>query len=72
MPKDVIERAIKKGTGELEGVEYIEIRYEGYDLMELLLQQMQLQTYNRFVGSVRSNFSKKLEIQVLMDLYHIC
>src|ERR1041384_4296892 len=30
MPKDNIERAIKKGTGELEGVEYHEVTYEGY------------------------------------------
>jgi len=30
MPKDNIERAIKKGTGELEGVDYQEIMYEGY------------------------------------------
>ena len=30
MSKDVIERGIKKATGELEGVEYEEIRYEGY------------------------------------------
>lgn len=30
MTKDVIERAIKKATGELEGVQYEEIRYEGY------------------------------------------
>ncbi len=30
MPKDNIERAIKKGTGELEGVSYEEIVYEGY------------------------------------------
>ena len=30
MAKDVIERAIKKATGELEGVEYEEVRYEGY------------------------------------------
>jgi len=30
MSKDVIERAIRKATGELEGVEYEEIRYEGY------------------------------------------
>ena len=30
MSKDVMERAIKKATGELEGVEYEEIRYEGY------------------------------------------
>jgi YebC/PmpR family DNA-binding regulatory protein len=30
MPKDNIERAIKKGTGELEGVQYEEATYEGY------------------------------------------
>jgi YebC/PmpR family DNA-binding regulatory protein len=30
MSKDVIERALKKATGELEGVDYEEIRYEGY------------------------------------------
>lgn len=30
MPKDNIEKAIKKGTGELPGVSYEEVRYEGY------------------------------------------
>jgi len=30
MPKDTIEKAVKKGTGEIEGVEYEEINYEGY------------------------------------------
>src|SRR5204863_4142853 len=30
MPKENIERAIKKGTGELEGVDYQEVMYEGY------------------------------------------
>ncbi|MGH8164071.1 MAG: YebC/PmpR family DNA-binding transcriptional regulator, partial [Rhodanobacteraceae bacterium] len=30
MTKDTIERAIKKATGELEGVVYEEVRYEGY------------------------------------------
>jgi YebC/PmpR family DNA-binding regulatory protein len=30
MPKDNVERAIKRGTGELEGVSYEEITYEGY------------------------------------------
>ena len=30
MTKDVMERAVKKATGELEGVEYEEVRYEGY------------------------------------------
>ena len=32
MPKDTIERAIKRGGGELEGVNYEEIRYEGYGI----------------------------------------
>ena len=32
MPSDNIIRAIKKGTGELEGVNYEEIRYEGYGI----------------------------------------
>lgn len=30
MPADNIERAIKKATGELEGVNYVELNYEGY------------------------------------------
>ena len=30
MPKENIERAVKKGTGELEGVEYQDVTYEGY------------------------------------------
>ena len=32
MPKDNIERAIKRGTGDLDGVSYEEIRYEGYGI----------------------------------------
>ena len=32
MPKDTIERAIKKGSGGLEGVNYEEARYEGYGM----------------------------------------
>src|SRR4029079_2147356 len=32
MPKDTIERAIKRGSGCLEGVHYEEIRYEGYGI----------------------------------------
>lgn len=30
MPKDTIEKAIKRGTGELEGMTYEQVRYEGY------------------------------------------
>jgi YebC/PmpR family DNA-binding regulatory protein len=32
MPKDNVERAIKRGSGELEGVSYEEVRYEGYGI----------------------------------------
>jgi YebC/PmpR family DNA-binding regulatory protein len=59
MPKDNIERAIKKGTGELEGVSYEEIVYEGYApggaavLVECLTDNK-----NRAVAEVRHVFSK--------------
>jgi len=59
MPKDNIERAIKKGTGELEGVNYEESIYEGYGpggaavLVESLTDNK-----NRTVADVRSIFSK--------------
>lgn len=32
VPKDNVERAIKRGTGELEGVDYVELRFEGYGI----------------------------------------
>jgi YebC/PmpR family DNA-binding regulatory protein len=59
MPKDNIERAIKKGTGELEGVSYEEIIYEGYGpggaavLVESLTDNK-----NRTVADIRSIFGK--------------
>jgi YebC/PmpR family DNA-binding regulatory protein len=59
MPKDNIERAIKKGTGELEGVNYEELTYEGYGpggvamMMEVLTDNK-----NRTVADVRHIFSK--------------
>lgn len=59
MPKDNIERAIKKGTGELEGVNYEEIIYEGYGpggaavLVESLTDNK-----NRTVADIRSIFGK--------------
>lgn len=59
MPKDNIERAIKKGTGELEGVSYEETIYEGYGpggaavLVESLTDNK-----NRTVAEVRSIFGK--------------
>src|ERR1700737_1224705 len=32
MPKDTVDRAIKRGAGELEGIKYEEVRYEGYGI----------------------------------------
>jgi len=59
MPKDNIERAIKKGTGELEGTQFEELTYEGYGpggvamMMEVLTDNK-----NRTVADVRHIFSK--------------
>ena len=59
MPKENFERAVKKGTGELEGVSYEEIIYEGYGpggvavLVECLTDNR-----NRTIADVRYMFSK--------------
>lgn len=59
MPKDVIERAIKKGTGELEGVDYIEIRYEGYGVSGVaFIVDVVTDNKNRSASTVRMNFSR--------------
>lgn len=59
MPKDNIERAIKKGTGELEGVVYDEITYEGYGPGGVaVLVDCMTDNKNRTVGEVRFAFSK--------------
>jgi YebC/PmpR family DNA-binding regulatory protein len=59
MPKDNIERAIKKGTGELEGVEYLEITYEGYGPGGVaILVDCMTDNKNRTVGEVRHAFTK--------------
>lgn len=59
MPKDNIERAIKRGTGELEGVSYDEMMYEGYGpggaavMVDILTDNK-----NRAVADVRYTFNK--------------
>lgn len=59
MPKDKIENAIKKGTGELEGVEYIEIRYEGYGIAgAAVMVDCLTDNKTRTVADVRHAFSK--------------
>lgn len=60
MPGDNIERAIKKGTGELEGVSYEEISYEGYGPQGVaLLVECVTDNTNRTVSEVRSTFNKR-------------
>ena len=59
MPKDNIERAIKRGAGELDGADYVEIRYEGYGpggaavMVDCLTDNR-----NRTVAEIRHAFAK--------------
>ena len=59
MPKDTIERTIKKAAGELEGVSYEEIRYEGYAQggVAVMLDCL-TDNRNRTVAEVRHAFTK--------------
>jgi len=59
MPKDNIERAIKKGAGEMDGVNYEETTYEGYGPGGVaVLVEVMTDNRNRTVSDVRSIFSK--------------
>ena len=59
MPKDNIDRAIKKGTGELEGAVYEEITYEGYGPGGIaVLVDCMTDNKNRSVADIRHYFSK--------------
>jgi len=59
MPKDNIDRAIKKGTGELEGAVYDEITYEGYGPGGVaVLVDCMTDNKNRTVADIRHAFSK--------------
>lgn len=59
MPKDNIERAIKRGSGELEGVSYEEIRYEGYGVAgAAIMVDCMTDNRTRTVADVRHAFTK--------------
>jgi len=59
MPADNIERAIKRGTGELEGVSYEEARYEGYGIAgAAVMVDCLTDNKTRTVADVRHAFSK--------------
>lgn len=59
VPKDTIERAIQKGTGELEGASYDEITYEGYGPggVAVIIETM-TDNRNRTVAELRHLFSR--------------
>ena len=59
MPNETIDRAIRRGTGEEEGVTYEEITYEGYGPggVALLIESM-TDNRNRTVAEIRHIFSK--------------
>jgi YebC/PmpR family DNA-binding regulatory protein len=59
MPKDNVERAIKRGTGGLEGAHYEEIRYEGYGAGgAAVMVDCMTDNRTRTVADVRSTFTK--------------
>ena len=59
MPNDNIDRAIKKGTGELEGVSYEEVSYEGYGPGGVaIIVDCQTDNKNRCVSEIRRIFEK--------------
>lgn len=59
MPQDNIDRAIKKATGELEGVTYHELMYEGYGPGGIaIIVEVATDNKNRTVAEVRHYFSK--------------
>ncbi|HEX4859053.1 MAG TPA: YebC/PmpR family DNA-binding transcriptional regulator [Usitatibacteraceae bacterium] len=59
MPKDTVERAIKRGSGELDGVSYEEIRYEGYGIGgAAVMVDCMTDNRTRTVADVRHAFSK--------------
>src|SRR5262245_2601313 len=59
MPNDTIDRAIKRGTGELDGVNYEEVTYEGYGPGGVaVMVQTTTDNRNRTVSEIRHLFSK--------------
>ena len=60
MPKDNIERAIKRGTGELKGEDLAEVMYEGYGPHGIaMLVSVVTDNRNRSIADVRRVFSRK-------------
>ncbi|RTL11515.1 MAG: YebC/PmpR family DNA-binding transcriptional regulator [Neisseriaceae bacterium] len=59
VPKDNVERAIKRGSGELEGVDYVELRFEGYGIGGAgIIVDCLTDNNTRTVAEVRHAFNK--------------
>ena len=59
MPKDNVQRAIKRGSGDIDGANYEEIRYEGYGTAGVaIMVDCMTDNRNRTVSEVRHAFSK--------------
>ncbi|MGH8641913.1 MAG: YebC/PmpR family DNA-binding transcriptional regulator, partial [Burkholderiales bacterium] len=59
MPKENVDRAIKRGTGGLEGASYEEIRYEGYGIGgAAVMVDCMTDNRTRTVADVRSTFTR--------------
>src|SRR5215467_1147900 len=59
MPKDNIERAVKRGTGEVEGLTFEEILYEGYGPGGVaILVEVLTDNRNRTAGEIRKTFER--------------
>ncbi|MEM7168271.1 MAG: YebC/PmpR family DNA-binding transcriptional regulator [Planctomycetota bacterium] len=60
MPKDNIERAIKRGTGEIEGINFVELVYEGFAPAKVaLVADILTDNRNRTASELRKLFEKK-------------
>jgi YebC/PmpR family DNA-binding regulatory protein len=59
LPKDTVENAIKRGSGQLDGVDYLEIRYEGYGIQgAAVMVDCLTDNRTRTVADVRHAFTK--------------
>jgi YebC/PmpR family DNA-binding regulatory protein len=59
LTKDTVERAVKRGAGEMEGVDYLEVRYEGYGINgAAIIVDCLTDNKQRTVSEVRHAFSK--------------
>ena len=69
MPQDNIERAIKHGTGEMEGVKYERILYEGYGPGGIaIMVEVMTENKNRTASDIRNIFSRNINLFINITL----